>query len=78
VIDRLGSAGIGTSVHFIPVHHLSYFAAVSLCRPGGLTAADRMFADLLSLPLYPRLTDAQVRRVCDVLAHALLSQEVQP
>jgi dTDP-4-amino-4,6-dideoxygalactose transaminase len=78
MIDLLGAAGIGTSVHFIPVHHLSYFAAASLSQPGGLPGADRMFADVLSLPLYPRLTDAQLHRVCDVLVHALLLQEVQP
>ncbi|MDX6325006.1 MAG: hypothetical protein QOK15_1360 [Nocardioidaceae bacterium] len=80
VIEKLTAAGIGTSVHFIPVHHLSFFASASLCQPGGLPGADRMFADLMSLPLYPRLTDAQVHRVCDVLEDALLAQhqEVRP
>jgi dTDP-4-amino-4,6-dideoxygalactose transaminase len=77
VIERLGAAGIGTSVHFIPVHHLAYFAKASLCPPGGLPGADRMFTDLVSLPLYPRLSDAQVHRVCDVLTQVLLTQEVQ-
>jgi len=69
VSTRLADAGIGTSVHFIPVHHLPYFRdLVGLEACGELTAADRIFPQLLSLPMYPGLTDSDVDRVCEALA----------
>ncbi len=70
-IDLLRRGGVGTSVHFIPVHHLSWFATETVAPPGGLPGADAMFRGLLSLPMYPRLTDSQVDRVCDALTEAL-------
>jgi dTDP-4-amino-4,6-dideoxygalactose transaminase len=67
--ERLAEAGVGTSVHFIPVHHLPYFRnLLGLEACGELPAADRVFPQLLSLPLYPGLTDSDVDRVCEALA----------
>ncbi len=68
VARALAEQGIGTSVHFIPVHRLTHFAGLA---PDGLPGADRMFDRLLSLPLYPRLTADQVDRVASVLTAAL-------
>jgi dTDP-4-amino-4,6-dideoxygalactose transaminase len=68
VSTRLADAGIGTSVHFIPVHHLPYFRdLLGLEACGELAAADRIFPQLLSLPMYPGLTDSDVDRVCEAL-----------
>jgi perosamine synthetase len=56
-------------VHFIPVHHQPYFRRVlgpQACRD--LPTADRVFPELLSLPMHPGLSDADVDRVCDALA----------
>jgi dTDP-4-amino-4,6-dideoxygalactose transaminase len=67
--ERLAEAGIGTSVHFIPVHHLSYFRnLLGLEACGELSAADQIFPRLLSLPMFPGLTDSDVDRVCEALA----------
>jgi dTDP-4-amino-4,6-dideoxygalactose transaminase len=66
--ERLAAAGIGTSVHFIPVHHMPYFRnllGAEACA--GLPAADRVFQELLSLPLHPRLSDSDVETVCETL-----------
>lgn len=68
VSSRLADAGIGTSVHFIPVHHLPYFRDLlgsEAC--GELAVADRIFPQLLSLPMHPGLTDSDVDRVCEAL-----------
>jgi dTDP-4-amino-4,6-dideoxygalactose transaminase len=67
--EVLAGRGIGTSVHFIPVHRLTHFAG--LTPPGGLPGADRMFDRLLSLPLYPRLAATQVDDVVHAVADAL-------
>jgi dTDP-4-amino-4,6-dideoxygalactose transaminase len=67
--ERLADAGIGTSVHFIPVHHLPYFRnLLGLEACGELSAADQIFPRLLSLPMFPGLTDSDVDRVCEALA----------
>jgi dTDP-4-amino-4,6-dideoxygalactose transaminase len=67
--ERLADAGVGTSVHFIPVHHLPYFRdLLGLEACGELATADRIFPQLLSLPMHPGLTDSDVDRVCEALA----------
>ncbi|MGN6131031.1 MAG: DegT/DnrJ/EryC1/StrS family aminotransferase [Nocardioidaceae bacterium] len=68
LMEKLADQGIGTSVHFIPVHHLSYYAAAAVTPASGLPGADTAARQLVSLPMYPRLTDDQVDRVCDAIA----------
>lgn len=55
----LRADGIGTSVHFIPLHHFTVFRTVR----GAFPIADRAFADALSLPIYPGMSDGDVERV---------------
>lgn len=67
--EALRSRGVGTSVHFIPVHHFAYFRALLGAQGcGPLPVADRVFAQLLSLPLHPGLTDGDVDYVCGQIA----------
>jgi dTDP-4-amino-4,6-dideoxygalactose transaminase len=68
VIAELADRAIGTSVHFIPVHQLSYFARIATIPPAGLPGADALFGQLLSLPIYPRLSDDQVDAVGAAIA----------
>lgn len=68
VIAELAERGVGTSVHFIPVHQLTYFRRIASIPPAGLTGADTLFDQLLSLPIHPRLTDVQIDAVCAALA----------
>ncbi|MFL6074063.1 MAG: DegT/DnrJ/EryC1/StrS family aminotransferase [Mycobacteriales bacterium] len=72
VIERLTAAGIGTSVHFIPVHQLTAYA--ELLGPdaaGAVPVTERVAEELLSLPLYPALTDHQIDMVATALLTAL-------
>lgn len=66
VVTRLAELGIGTSVHFIPLHHLARYREVALA-PTGLPGADAVFEETLSLPLHPGLADAEVDAVCAAL-----------
>ncbi|HEY3531217.1 MAG TPA: DegT/DnrJ/EryC1/StrS aminotransferase family protein [Nocardioides sp.] len=68
---ELAGKEIATSVHFIPVHRLSWFRVSCTLPAGGLPGADRLFDQLLSLPMYPRLRDDQVDAVCEAVAAAL-------
>ena len=61
-IERLRLKGIGCSVHFIPIPLHSYFAALPLASypcPGAMELYDR----IVSLPLYPGMTEEQVQYV---------------
>jgi dTDP-4-amino-4,6-dideoxygalactose transaminase len=65
VIATLAAEKIGTSVHYRPLHQMSYWK--NRVAPGAFPVADRYFAGAVTLPLFPGMTDAQVDRVADVL-----------
>lgn len=72
VIDALNSGGIGTSVHFIPVHQLSAYRRIlgpEECRSVPVT--DQIAQEVLSLPMYPALANADVTRVAEALCEAV-------
>lgn len=71
LIERLRERGIGTSVHFIPVHTQPFYRERYGARAGDCPVAERAFEGLLSLPMYYELTDRDVDRVCEELLAAL-------
>jgi dTDP-4-amino-4,6-dideoxygalactose transaminase len=70
--EDLAAAGIATSVHFIPVHRLHGYAQLLGAREcAALPVTDRVAGELLSLPLYPGLSDPAVDFVASRLAGLL-------
>ena len=67
VIQRLGEAGIGTSVHFIPLHLHPHYQRRYGYRPGDFPVAESIFERSISLPIWPGMTDAHVDRVAATL-----------
>ncbi|WP_019646455.1 UDP-4-amino-4,6-dideoxy-N-acetyl-beta-L-altrosamine transaminase [Novispirillum itersonii] len=69
VMATLRSHGVGTQVHYIPVHRQPYYTR----RWPDLTLPDanRYYQRCLSLPLYPALTAEDMDRVCHALTAAL-------
>jgi len=59
-------AGIGVQVNYIPVYWHPVFARQGY-RRGLCPNAEAFYAEELSLPLFPDLTDADVDRVIDTL-----------
>jgi dTDP-4-amino-4,6-dideoxygalactose transaminase len=69
VMRELSAQGIGTQVHYIPVHRQPYYRAI---EPGlSLPGAEAYYARALSLPLFIGMEDAEVDRVVDSLAQVL-------
>jgi dTDP-4-amino-4,6-dideoxygalactose transaminase len=62
-IEELKKLGVGTAVHFIPLHLHPYYAQTYGYRRGDFPHAEDAFARCFSLPLYPALSDEQVERV---------------
>jgi dTDP-4-amino-4,6-dideoxygalactose transaminase len=70
VIAALTRAGIGSSVHYRPLHTMSYWAE-QCSSQGKFPVADRYFAGAVTLPLFPGMTAAEVARVASVLREVL-------
>jgi perosamine synthetase len=67
VIEELRQRGIGTSVHFIPLHLHPYYQRMWGYRPGEFPVAEAYFDRCISLPIYPSLTDEDLDRVIEAL-----------
>lgn len=71
VLERLHANGIGAGVHYpAPVHRTGAFAHLGR-GDGAFPVAERLAGEILSLPLFPSITQAQQERVVDVLAGAV-------
>jgi UDP-4-amino-4,6-dideoxy-N-acetyl-beta-L-altrosamine transaminase len=69
VVEALRAKGIGSQVHYIPVHHQPYY--VARYGEARLPGADAWYARCLSLPFFPAMTETDVDRVAEALAGAL-------
>ncbi|MFZ5717934.1 MAG: UDP-4-amino-4,6-dideoxy-N-acetyl-beta-L-altrosamine transaminase [Pseudomonadota bacterium] len=69
VVEALRARGVGSQVHYIPVHRQPYYRRLygDLDLPG----AEAWYARCLSLPLYPGMADDDVARVVDALRETL-------
>jgi UDP-4-amino-4,6-dideoxy-N-acetyl-beta-L-altrosamine transaminase len=71
VFDILRERGIGVQVHYLPIHLQPYYQKNFGYGLGDLPEAERYLDGALSLPLYPAMTDEEVRRVIAEVARAL-------
>jgi dTDP-4-amino-4,6-dideoxygalactose transaminase len=62
-IELLKKENIGTSVHFIPLHLHPYYRNTFGYRPADFPTASSVFERIISLPLYPKMTETDVQRV---------------
>jgi perosamine synthetase len=62
-IDELADRGIKTSVHFIPLHSFTYYRSTYGYRDEAFPVASEEFRRMLSLPIYPAMSDLDVERV---------------
>jgi dTDP-4-amino-4,6-dideoxygalactose transaminase len=68
-IEALKAHNIGTSVHFIPVHLHPFYQERFGYRRGDLPQAEAIYDRIISLPLYPRMTEADVTDVIQAVRH---------
>jgi len=65
---RLRAAGVGSGIHYPqPVHLQPAYAGRIAMGPARCAATERAATEVLSLPLFPELTDTQVEDVCAAL-----------
>ncbi|MEI7465619.1 MAG: DegT/DnrJ/EryC1/StrS family aminotransferase [Burkholderiales bacterium] len=71
LIEGLYAAGIGCSVHYIPLHLQPYWRERYGLTPDRFPQSQRAFERMLSLPLYTRMGAAEVQRVIDAVRSLL-------
>ncbi len=65
---QLKAQGVGTGIHYpVPVHLQSAYKDRTPLGPAGCAETAKAAGEVLSLPMYPELTDAQVERICTAL-----------
>ncbi|MGL3806245.1 DegT/DnrJ/EryC1/StrS family aminotransferase [Paeniglutamicibacter sp. R2-26] len=71
VLARLNEAGIGAGIHYpYPVHLTGAFADLGY-KPGDFPVAERAAGRILSLPIFPHITEEQQELVVEALKQAL-------
>jgi len=72
VLTKLQERGIGCAVNYRAIHTLKYFREKFGYRPEDFPNAYEIGERTISLPLYPRLSEKEVERVCNTLKDILL------
>ena len=71
LIERLFAAGIGCSVHYIPLHLQPYWRDRYALRPAQFPHSQHAYEQMLSLPIHTRMSEADVQRVAAAVRQAL-------
>ena len=70
-ITELQHRGIGTSVHWMPLHMHPYYRETYGYAPDDLPMASSLYPEIITLPLYPDMTEGDVHYVCDSIQEIL-------
>ena len=62
-------------MHFIPVHLHPFYQQQFGYRKGDLPNAERLYEGIVSLPLYPRMTERDAQDVIDAVAQTMSAKE---
>jgi perosamine synthetase len=71
VFQMLRSAGLGVNVHYVPVHLHPYYRRTFGTGPGDCPVAEQAYERLLSIPMFPRMTDVEVASVVSTVSDVL-------
>jgi UDP-4-amino-4,6-dideoxy-N-acetyl-beta-L-altrosamine transaminase len=69
VFEAMRRLGIGVNLHYIPVYRQPYYAKLGV-NQADCAEAERYYAEAITLPLYPALSEKQQDRVVEALREA--------
>jgi dTDP-4-amino-4,6-dideoxygalactose transaminase len=75
-IDDLRARNIGTSVHFIPLHRHTFYRERYGYLPEQFPVCEEIYQGLLSLPLYPKMTDQNAADVIEAVREIVIANSV--
>ena len=70
--DALWKSGVAVNLHYIPVHRQPYYGNLGF-KAGDFTEAELFHREVISLTMYPALTDSDITTVIEALAKALIT-----
>lgn len=70
-VERMAELGVGTSVHFIPLHLHPYWRDTLQVQPEEFPVASDAFMRVVSLPAFSAMTDSQVDHVVHAVREVL-------
>ncbi len=73
-IKQLAKLNIGTSVHFIPIHYHPYYKKALPYKKGDFPVSEKVFETIVSLPLYPSMTVADVEYVIEAVRYVVVGK----
>jgi dTDP-4-amino-4,6-dideoxygalactose transaminase len=68
LIEALKEQGVGTSVHFIPLHLHPYYRDKFGYAPDDFPNATQIYQRIISLPIYPKMTKANIEHVGEAVS----------
>lgn len=71
-IERMNEKGIGLSVHYKPLHRMTYYREQYQLRPEAFPNAERTWQGTVSLPIYPSLSSEELGYICHVMHEILV------
>ena len=70
-IQLMANQGIGTSVHYKPLHRMQYYKEAYKLNPNDYPNTERIWNGTVSLPIYPDLTKAELKFICQTIRRIL-------
>ena len=73
IFSFLRNEGIGVNVHYIPVHYHPFYKKTFNTSKGLCPIAEEAYERILTLPLFPAMTEEDVKKVCRIVKNAIQS-----
>jgi len=77
VFKRFRDAGIGVNVHYVPVHLHPFYRKRFKTGPGDCPVAENAYECIMSLPIFPGMSDEQVEVLINAVAEEVSSRQNQ-
>lgn len=75
IFAELRKQGIGVNVHYIPIHLHPFYRDRFGTGPGLCPVAEKAYEEIISLPMYPAMSDADVQTVIAAVKNSLKSTD---
>ena len=70
-IEMMSDKGIGTSVHYKPLHQMSYYKETYNLNPDDFPNTEKIWKGTVSLPIYPELQQNELEYICQEIKRIL-------
>jgi UDP-4-amino-4,6-dideoxy-N-acetyl-beta-L-altrosamine transaminase len=73
--SKMRARNIGVNVHYIPIYRFSYYQEQFNNNPEDFPVTDEVFSKIVTLPLFPKMTDDEVLKVIEIVKESIIRQK---